>query len=60
MKKVWYNWPQGYISYYKPWYKIFWSLAFSPLLFLGLAMIYMYCLITQGFEFANSKIQDLW
>lgn len=58
MKKVWYKWPQGYVSYYKPWYKILWILAFSPLLLLGLALIYVFFLATEGFESANYEIRN--
>lgn len=60
MKKTWYKWPQGYIGNYLPLYKILWSLTFTPLLFLGLALVWVYCLLTQGFEFANSEIRERW
>lgn len=59
MKKIWYKWPQGYIKYYLPWYVIFWRLLFAPLLLLGMAMIYVYYLLTQGYDAAKSELQNL-
>lgn len=59
MKKVWYKWPQGYIHAYLPWYLIFWRLLFVPLLFLGMAMIYVYYLLTQGYDVANDELQNI-
>lgn len=59
MKKVWYKWPQGYIGRYLPWYKIFWRLLFVPLLFAGMAMIYVYYLLTQGYAVANAELQNI-
>ena len=57
--KVWYKWPQGYVGNYLPWYKISWRLLFAPLLFIGIAFIYVFYFLTQGYHNANDELKNL-